>query len=237
MDLSKLNYVAIVVAAVSAFVVGGVWYSPLLFVRVWMKETGLEYEALRKRNMVVVYGASFVLLLIIAFNLAAFLAGPPNLAWGLTAGALAGVGWVTTAMGVTYLFEARIVSAVPGECRLSRIDIHAHGRDSGRLEIAEVCRRRTLCRRVSSVRVDISVATGRPAGRDSGAHARHSMGARPLLCRRHGPELEALIHRSCRTLIGDYNMSDCGSVVVGESPPSEQIEKSREPCGPSIVIT
>ena len=107
MDLGKLNYVAIVVAAVSAFVVGGVWYSPLLFVRVWMKEAGLDDELLRKRNMGVVYGAAFVLLLIIAFNLAAFLAGPPNLAWGLTAGALAGVGWVATALGVTYLFEAR----------------------------------------------------------------------------------------------------------------------------------
>jgi hypothetical protein len=107
MDLSKLNYVAIVVAAVSAFVVGGVWYSPLLFVRVWMKETGLDDEALGKRNMGVVYGTAFVLLLIISFNLAAFLAGPPNLAWGLTAGALAGVGWVATGLGVTYLFEAR----------------------------------------------------------------------------------------------------------------------------------
>jgi hypothetical protein len=107
MDLSKLNYVAIVVAAASAFVVGGVWYSPLLFVRVWMKETGLDDEVLGKRNMGVVYGAAFVLLLIISFNLAAFLAGPPNLAWGLSAGALAGVGWVATGLGVTYLFEAR----------------------------------------------------------------------------------------------------------------------------------
>jgi Protein of unknown function (DUF1761) len=107
MDLRKLNYVAIVAAAVSAFVVGGVWYSPLLFVRVWMKETGLDDEVLGKRNMGVVYGTAFVLLLIISFNLAAFLAGPPNLAWGLTAGALAGVGWVATGLGVTYLFEAR----------------------------------------------------------------------------------------------------------------------------------
>ena len=107
MDLSKLNYVAIVAAAVSAFVVGGVWYSPLLFVRAWMKEAGLDDEVLGKRNMGVVYGSAFVLLLIISFNLAVFLAGPPNLAWGLTAGALAGVGWVATGLGVTYLFEAR----------------------------------------------------------------------------------------------------------------------------------
>ena len=53
------------------------------------------------------FGGSFVLSLVIAFNLAAFLAGPPNLAWGLAAGALAGVGWVATGMGITYLFEKR----------------------------------------------------------------------------------------------------------------------------------
>ncbi|MEP7367863.1 MAG: DUF1761 domain-containing protein, partial [Acidobacteriota bacterium] len=37
----------------------------------------------------------------------AFLQGPPDVAWGITAGALAGIGWVAMAMGVTYLFEAR----------------------------------------------------------------------------------------------------------------------------------
>jgi len=107
MDPSKLNYIAIAVSAAASFVIGGAWYSPLLFGRIWMKETGLQDDFLRKRNIGVVFGTSFVLSLIIAFNLAAFLAGPPNLAWGLTAGALAGVGWVATAMGITYLFEAR----------------------------------------------------------------------------------------------------------------------------------
>lgn len=107
MDLSTLNYLAVLAAAVSAFVIGGVWYSPILFGKMWLKETGLSDEMLRKRSMALVFGSSFVLSLVIAFNLAAFLAGPPNLAWGMTAGALAGIGWVATAMGVTYLFEAR----------------------------------------------------------------------------------------------------------------------------------
>jgi hypothetical protein len=107
MDLSKLNYMAVIVAALSAFVIGGVWYSPILFGNLWMKETGLTDDVLRRRSMGLVFGSSFVLCLVIAFNLAAFLAGPPDLVWGMTAGALAGVGWVATAMGVTYLFEMR----------------------------------------------------------------------------------------------------------------------------------
>jgi hypothetical protein len=107
MDLSKLNYLAILAAAASAFVIGGVWYSPILFGNAWMKAAGLSESEVRTRNMGVVFGVSFLLSLIVSFNLAAFLAGPPNLSWGITAGALAGIGWVATAMGITYLFEAR----------------------------------------------------------------------------------------------------------------------------------
>lgn len=107
MDLSKLNYLAVVAAALSSFLIGGVWYSPVLFGKVWLRETGLTDEGLRRRNMGLVFGSCFLLSLVIAFNLAAFLAGPPDLAWGLAAGALAGIGWVATGMGITYLFEAR----------------------------------------------------------------------------------------------------------------------------------
>ena len=105
--MPNINYIAVVAAALGSFLVGGVWYSPVLFGKLWMRETGLTDEEQRRRNMALVFGTSFVLSLIIALNLAAFLAGPPNLIWGITAGALAGIGWVATAMGMTYLFEKR----------------------------------------------------------------------------------------------------------------------------------
>lgn len=105
--MPQINYIAVAAAAASAFVIGGVWYSPILFGKIWMQETALNDEMLRRRNMALVFGGSFILSLLIAFNLAAFLAGPPNLTWGMTAGALAGIGWVAMAMGITYLFEKR----------------------------------------------------------------------------------------------------------------------------------
>jgi hypothetical protein len=107
MDLSKLNYLAVLAAAVSAFLIGGVWFSPALFGNAWIKATGLSAQTLAKRNMPMVFGVAFLLCAIMSFNLAAFLAGPPNLAWGITAGALAGIGWVAASFGVTYLFEMR----------------------------------------------------------------------------------------------------------------------------------
>ena len=105
--MPKINLIAVVAAAVSAFLIGGVWYSPILFYQTWLRETGLNEDSLRRRNMGLVFGGSFLLSLLIAFNLAAFLAGPPNLVWGLTAGALAGIGWVAMGFGITYLFENR----------------------------------------------------------------------------------------------------------------------------------
>lgn len=105
--MPPINFLAVAAAAACSFLVGGMWYSPMMFGRVWMRETGLTEDALARRNLAIVFGTSFVLSLLIAANLAAFLAGPPDLVWGMAAGALAGAGWVAMAMGITYLFEAR----------------------------------------------------------------------------------------------------------------------------------
>ena len=107
MDLSQINYAAVVVAALSAFVIGGIWYSPMLFAKAWMAENGFTEESLKGGNMAFIFGGSFILSLIMSFNLAAFLGGTPDLVWGITAGALAGIGWVSFSIGITYLFERK----------------------------------------------------------------------------------------------------------------------------------
>lgn len=107
MEAISINPWAVLVAALSTFLIGGVWYSPILFVRPWMAAAGLSAQDVEGGNPAKIFGGSFVLALVMAANLAAFLSGPPNLVWGMTAGALAGVGWVAPALGVIYLFERR----------------------------------------------------------------------------------------------------------------------------------
>jgi len=108
MPASPLNLPAVLVAAASAFVVGGAWYSPLMFAGAWQKVNGLSTSDLASRNMARVFGVAFVLTLIMAFNLAMFLNQPTTtLAWGATAGFLAGFGWVALAFGIVGLFESR----------------------------------------------------------------------------------------------------------------------------------
>jgi Protein of unknown function (DUF1761) len=107
MDVSKLNYVAIVVATVSAFALGGLWYSPILFARSWMREAGIGEEQTRQANMGKVFALSALATLVMAFNLAAFIGPKADLAFGLFAGLAAGLGWVAMSLGVIYLFEQR----------------------------------------------------------------------------------------------------------------------------------
>lgn len=106
MDMSQINWLAVLVATIVAFVLGGVWYSQALFGKAWMKENGFTDEQLKMRNMGKVFGLSFIWTLIMAINLACFLATPETeIIWGATAGFLAGFGWIAMGIFVIGLFE------------------------------------------------------------------------------------------------------------------------------------
>lgn len=108
MDPSKINYLAVATAAVSTFILGALWYSPALFGKAWMKENGFTDDDMKKGNMAKTFGFSFIFALVMAFNLATFLADDKtDMSWGMTAGALAGFGWVFMGIAVIALFEMR----------------------------------------------------------------------------------------------------------------------------------
>jgi hypothetical protein len=108
MPLSNLNWLAIVAAALSMFVLGGLWYSKVLFAKAWMSAGGLTEEDLKRGNAAKIFGLSFILSLVMAVNLAMFLNDPKTTAlWGATAGFLAGFGWVALSIVMIGLFERR----------------------------------------------------------------------------------------------------------------------------------
>ena len=107
MTLQNLNLWAILAAAVSAFLVGGLWYSPIMFGAAWKKANRFGADEPPAATWKV-FAVSFVLSLVMAINLAMFLNDPKTtLAWGATAGFLAGFGWVAMGIGVVSLFERR----------------------------------------------------------------------------------------------------------------------------------
>ena len=44
MDPAQLNIVAILAAALASFVIGGLWYSQLLFGNLWMRQAKISEE-------------------------------------------------------------------------------------------------------------------------------------------------------------------------------------------------
>ena len=110
MDLTAsfqtLNWLAILFAALSTFLIGGLWYSPLLFEKEWLISNDFKPEDLKRRNMPVTFGLTFLLSVIMALNLALFI-GIEGVGYGITAGFFAGLGWVFMAIGIIALFEQR----------------------------------------------------------------------------------------------------------------------------------
>ena len=105
MEMSAVNWLAVAVAGISAFVLGGVWYSPALFGKAWMKENKMTVEDVQKGNKAKIFGWSFILTLLMAVNLAMFLNDPKiNFEMGIVYGLLTGL-WIFCGIAIVALFE------------------------------------------------------------------------------------------------------------------------------------
>lgn len=106
--MPEVNYLAVGLAAVSAFMLGGLWYSPVLFAKPWMRMTGNECAEGEKPkgNMAVIFGGAFLLNLLAAWVLAMFIGTMP-LKFATLAGLAVGLCWVAASFGVNDLFERR----------------------------------------------------------------------------------------------------------------------------------
>ena len=62
----EMNFYAVLVAALAPLAVGSLWYSPILFGKVWMKETGLTEEELKKGSMLKIFGLTFIFSVMLA---------------------------------------------------------------------------------------------------------------------------------------------------------------------------
>jgi len=105
-----LNWLAIFVAAVATFLIGGIWYS--MFEKQWMAANNFNKEHLSQRNLPLVFGLSFIFSLIMSFNLAMFIGAKATISFGMIAGFLTGFGWVFFSIAIISLFEKRSLKYV-----------------------------------------------------------------------------------------------------------------------------
>jgi hypothetical protein len=105
--MPDVNLIAVLLCGISSMVLGGIWYSPMLFARRWQAGAKLSDEDLAGANMALIYGTAFALSLIAAYVFALFLGRSMPLGPSVGAGAAAGVCWVAASFGISYLFERR----------------------------------------------------------------------------------------------------------------------------------
>ena len=108
--LVEVNYWAVLVATVASFVIGWAWYSPLLFVKPWMKLRGLDFSATQAGGMKMPYhlmAIEFVTTLIIAYFIAEFAAwvGAGSALGGIVLGFWIWLGFYATTMVGPVLWE------------------------------------------------------------------------------------------------------------------------------------
>lgn len=106
--MPAVNWLAVIAAALSMFVIGGLWYGPL-FAKPWQRAAGVSDEQLKSGNMPVIFGLAFVLSLVMAANLAFFVNGLP-LGTTVLYTVAAGLGWAALGLSTVALFERRPLS-------------------------------------------------------------------------------------------------------------------------------
>ena len=68
----NVNFLALLLAALSTLVVGFIWYNPKVLGTIWMKEAGLKQEDMKEFNMFKIFGFSIIYAFLISFILQMF---------------------------------------------------------------------------------------------------------------------------------------------------------------------
>jgi hypothetical protein len=107
-NFGAINLLVVFGATVAGNLLGGLWYSPLLFGKPWARANGIklgEYD--RNANVPGIFISSFILQLLVASMIAGLLGTNTSGAEGAQLGSILAVCFVFTAMGMTNLFERR----------------------------------------------------------------------------------------------------------------------------------
>jgi hypothetical protein len=102
--MANANLLAILVAALSGFLIGGIWYGPL-FGKVWQREAGVSQEAMGATNPIKLFGLTFlfsVLSAVFLGHLLASVAVSAKVTMMISVGIA--IGFIIPAFGTNYLF-------------------------------------------------------------------------------------------------------------------------------------
>jgi hypothetical protein len=102
--MANANILAILIAAASGFLVGGIWYGPL-FGKAWQRAIGLSDNELKSANMIKIFGITFLFSLLSAVFLGHLLAHfDTDFYRTMMISTGIALGFVAPAIGTNYLY-------------------------------------------------------------------------------------------------------------------------------------
>lgn len=104
--MQDMNILAILAAAASSFMLGGLWYSPALFGNTWNSEAGMG-ETSKQGHPAKVFGVSFLFALLAAFVYAWLMPAAASATTAAVQGLAVGAGLVAASFGINYQFANR----------------------------------------------------------------------------------------------------------------------------------
>jgi hypothetical protein len=104
----SINYLAIIVAALSSFMVGWIWYGPL-FGKIWMKLHGFSEEELKESSMSmpVIMVVNYIATAMAALAIAMFIGPEATAGFGIFAGLMIAIFWIGTSRLNDVLYEKK----------------------------------------------------------------------------------------------------------------------------------
>ena len=103
--MPQVNVIAVLVAALSSFLLGGLWYSKLLFGPAWHRADGARHTG--ERHPARVFGLSYVFAAIAALAYAWLVPPALDAATAAIQGLVVGAGVVAASFGINYQFASR----------------------------------------------------------------------------------------------------------------------------------
>jgi hypothetical protein len=106
--VSEINFLAVIVAAFSAFIIGWLWYGPL-FGKQWMNLNGFTKESIQtgRLSLPVIMIINYIATVLAALSIAIFIGAESNLLFGIFAGFMIALFWIGTSRLNDVLYERK----------------------------------------------------------------------------------------------------------------------------------
>ena len=106
---AQINFLAMLVSSIVVFVLGAVWYSPLLFQKPWLRLLNINSKTVHPKRMIILMILNFIMIMVMAFFMNVFIVemNALTLSKGWLIGFWIGFGFIATTMMTNYMYEQR----------------------------------------------------------------------------------------------------------------------------------